>query len=40
MTIGLNVGQVLMTDMYDATNLRKGRHQIQDHVNIQKLGYV
>ena len=28
MAIGLDVGNVSMTDMYDVTNLKIGKHQI------------
>ena len=37
MAIGLDVGEVSMTDLYDATNLKIGQHQIQDDVNYEGL---
>ena len=33
MAIGLDVGKVSMTNLYDVTNLKIGQHQIQDDVN-------
>ena len=37
MVIGLDVGEVSMTNLYDATNLKIGHHQIQDDVNYEGL---
>ena len=40
MAIGLDVGEVSMTNLYDATNLKIGQHQIQDNVNYEGLYLV
>ena len=37
MAIGLDVGEVSMTNLYDATNLKIGQHQIQDDVDYEGL---
>ena len=37
MVLGLDVGEVSMTNLYDATNLKIGQHQIQDDVNYEGL---
>ena len=37
MAIWLDVGEVSMTNLYDATNLKIGQHQIQDDANDEGL---
>ena len=37
MVIGLDVGEASMTNLYDATNLKIGQHQLQDDVNYEGL---